>query len=183
MKKGQIMRELPMPSARVLVPLLLAASAAGAQEPPDPARRLAELGITLPAVSPPIANYVPWVFSGNQLWLAGHVPAATGRLGADLTIGEGYAAARETCIRLLATMQAALEGDLSRVRRIIRVTGFVQATPEFTDHPRVVNGCSDLLVEVFGDAGRHSRASLGVASLPAGRAVELDLVAEVRPPR
>lgn len=175
------MRELPWRSAGLLLSLL-ATAPASAQERPDPARRLAELGITLPSVAAPIANYVPWVFSGNQLWLAGHIPATTGRLGADLSIEEGYAAARETCVRLIATMHAALDGDLSRVRRIIRVTGFVQATPEFTDHPRVVNGCSDLLVEVFGDAGRHSRAALGVASLPAGRAVELDLVAEVGPP-
>lgn len=177
------MRELPLRTAGLLLLPLFAAAPVWAQARPDPAQRLADLGISLPAVSAPIANYVPWVFSGSQLWLAGHIPAVTGRLGADLTIDDGYAAARETCVRLIATMNAALEGDLSRVRRIIRVTGFVQATPEFTDHPRVVNGCSDLLVEVFGDAGRHSRAALGVASLPAGRAVELDLVAEVEPPR
>jgi len=159
--------------------LVVAPAGSAAQEGPDPGRRLAELGITLPAVARPLANYVPWVQSGNQLWVAGQVPAVTGRLGADLTVEQGQAAARETCIKSIAVLHAALGGDLRRVRRILRVSGFVRATPEFTAHPQVINGCSDLLVQVFGESGRHSRIAVGMASLPNGAAVEVDMVVEV----
>lgn len=161
--------------------LVLLPAGIAAQQPSDPGRRLAELGITLPAVARPLANYVPWVLSGNQLWVAGQVPAVTGRLGADLSVEQGHAAARETCIKSIAVISAALDGDLRRVRRILRVSGFVRATPEFTAHPQVINGCSDLLVQVFGEAGRHSRIAVGMASLPNGAAVEVDMVVEVGP--
>lgn len=166
-----------------LAVLLLCAAAphASAQERPDPERKLAELGITLPTGGVPLANYVPWTRSGNQVWLAGHVSAAAGRLGADLSPEDGYAAARDACIRMIATLKAAAGGDLRRVQRILKVNGFVNGTPEFVGQSQVVNGCSDLLVAVFGDAGRHARAAVGVAALPTGRAVEIDMVAELVP--
>lgn len=151
------------------------------QERPDPERRLAELGIDLPTGATPIANYVPWTRTGNVVFLAGHVSAASGRVGSALSVEEGQAAARDACVRLLGTLKAAADGDLRRVQRILKVTGYVNGTPEFTGQSQVINGCSDLLVAVFGDGGRHARAAVGVASLPLGRAVEIDLIAELIP--
>lgn len=150
----------------------------------DPAARLAELGIVLPAVSAPIANYVNAVRTGNLLWLAGKGPKRqdgsnmTGKVGRDLTVEEGYAAARLTGINQLAALEEAL-GDLRRVRRVVKVTGFVNCDPTFTDHSRVMNGFSDLMVEVFGEAGRHARSSVGAPSLPGDVAVEIELVVEI----
>lgn len=152
-----------------------------AQQRPDPEAKLAELGITLPTGTAPLANYVPWTQSGNHVWLAGHVSAAVGKLGGDLSPDEGYAAAKDACVRVLGTLKTAAGGDLRRVRRILKVNGYVSGTPEFVGQSQVINGCSDLLVAVFGDAGRHARAAVGVASLPTGRAVEIDLVAELVP--
>ncbi|MEX2648669.1 MAG: RidA family protein [Alphaproteobacteria bacterium] len=144
-------------------------------------RRLAELGVTLPAAAAPVANYVPWVVTGNLVFVSGQVtlvdgkPQFIGQLGKEFGIEDGAKAARLCAINILAQVKAAC-GDLDRVARCVKLTGFVNATPDFRDHPKVVNGASDLMVEVFGDAGRHARAAVGVASLPLGVAVEVDAV-------
>ncbi len=146
--------------------------------------RFAALGLALPPVTPPMANYVGAVRSGDLIFLSGKGPLPeggalpTGRLGVDLSVEDGYRLARSTGLALLAQLRAEL-GSLDRVQRIVKVLGMVAASPEFRDHPKVINGCSDLLVEVFGDAGRHARAAVGVASLPFGIPVEIELVAEV----
>ena len=147
--------------------------------------RLAELGITLPDAPPPVASYVPFVRTGNLLYLAGLGPAdrpdgtsPTGRLGQDLTVEEGYEAARLTGINLLARLRGAV-GDLDRVRQIVKLLSMVNSTPEFRDQPAVANGCSDLLVEVFGDRGRHARSAVGMASLPNNIPVEIEMIVEI----
>ncbi len=149
------------------------------------AQRLADLGIDLPEAVAPVANYVPAVLSGSQLYLSGQIsigPAGLirGKLGADLTIDEGVAAARACAINLIVHAKAALGGDLDRVMRIVKLTGYVNCAPDFRDHPKVVNGASDLFVAVFGEVGRHARAAVGAPSLPLGAAVEVDAVIEVR---
>ena len=160
-----------------------ATSAVGAQEP-TPEAKLAALGITLPAVDKPIANYVKAVRVGNLLYTSGHGPCGQlqpdqkGKVGADLTIEQGAAAARATGICLLATLKAEL-GSLSRVKRIVKVLGMVNAGPAFADQPKVMNGFSDLMVAVFGDRGRHARSAVGMASLPGDMAVEIEMVVEV----
>ncbi|MDR3435621.1 RidA family protein [Telmatospirillum sp.] len=146
--------------------------------------RLAELGITLPVASVPAANYVSSVVSGNQLILSGQLPvkdgklAYCGRLGDGVSIEDGYQAARLCAINLIAQIKAAI-GDLDRVARIVRLGGYVNCTPDFTNQPKVVNGASDLMVEVFGDAGRHARSAIGCPSLPLGVSVEVDAVVEL----
>ncbi len=147
--------------------------------------RLAELGITLPDAPPPVASYVPFVRTGNLLYLAGLGPAdrpdgtsPTGRLGQDLTVEEGYEAARLTGINLLARLRGAV-GDLDRVKQIVKLLSMVNSTPEFRDQPAVANGCSDLLVEVFGDRGRHARSAVGMASLPNNIPVEIEMIVEI----
>ena len=152
----------------------------------DPEARLAELGIELPEASTPVANYVNAVRAGHLLFLSGKGPArpdgsyVQGKLGRDLSIGEGYEAARLTGIELLAALKAEL-GDLNRVKRIVKATGMVNSTPDFGDQPAVINGFSDLMVEVFGEKGRHARAAVGMGALPQGIAVEIDLVVEIEP--
>ena len=152
--------------------------------PAGPEARLAEMGIELPKPAAPVANYVRAVSTGNLVFLAGHGPLrpdgdyVPGKLGRDLTVEEGYAAARLTAIALLASLRAEI-GSLDRVRRVVRVEGMVNSTPEFTDQSKVVNGCSDLLVEVFGERGKHARAAVGMVSLPIGLAVEIHMVVEV----
>ena len=147
--------------------------------------RLQQLGIVLPHSVPPAANYVPWVRSANLLFIAGQIPVSEGRelhvgkLGAGVTVEQGQQAARLCAINILSQVRAALGGDLDRVVRCVRLTGFVNAAPEFTDHPRVVNGASDLMVEVFGEAGRHARAAVGAGSLPRDVSVEVDAIFEV----
>jgi enamine deaminase RidA (YjgF/YER057c/UK114 family) len=146
--------------------------------------RLKELGIELPPGLAPAANYVPYVISGNQLFLSGQISSAggnviTGKLGAGMDVEAGQAAARQCALNLLAQAKAALGGDLDRVARIVRLGGFVNGAPDFVNHPEVVNGASDLMVEVFGDAGRHARAAVGCASLPRGCAVEVEAVFEI----
>ena len=149
-----------------------------------PEQRLAELGITLPQAAAPAANYVPSVLAGGLLHISGQIPFAEdgslirGRLGADVDVPAGQAAARRCAVGLIAQMQAAL-GEISRVKRIVKLGVFVNSTPEFTDQPEVGNGASDLMVAVFGDAGRHARSAVGVAVLPRGVAVEVDAIIEV----
>jgi len=146
--------------------------------------RVAELGLEVPAPFKPAGQYLNAVRSGNLLFLAGHVPyrgdgsIVRGRLGADLDVKPGYEAGRLAALGALATLREAL-GSLDKVARIVRVYGVVNSTPDFMLHTRVIDGASDLLVEVFGEAGRHARLAVGVSSLPAGLALEIDLVAEV----
>ena len=146
--------------------------------------RLAALGIVLPRAAAPAANYVPGVVHGGLLHISGQIPfdaeggLVRGRLGADMTTKEGAAAARLCGIGLLAQMQAAL-GSLDRVTRVLKLGVFVASTPEFTDQPKVGNGASDLMVEVFGEKGRHARSAVGVAALPLGVAVEIDAIIAV----
>jgi enamine deaminase RidA (YjgF/YER057c/UK114 family) len=147
--------------------------------------RLTELGVTLPAASPPAANYVPFVALGDMLHVSGQISNGpggliTGRLGEGMTVEDGAAAARACAISLLAQVRAACGGDLDRLVRVVKLVGFVNSTPGFTDHPKVVNGASDLLVEVLGDAGRHARSAVGVAALPLGVAVELEGIFQIR---
>ena len=147
--------------------------------------RLAELGITLPTPAAPVASYVPFVRTGNLVIVSGQVTLDAGelrfvgKLGDDLGVEEGYQAARLCAVNLLAQVRAACDGDLDRVRRVVRLGGFVNATPDFKDHPKVVNGASDLMQEVFGDAGQHARAAVGCVSLPLGVAVEVEGMFEV----
>ncbi|MCC7410138.1 MAG: RidA family protein [Gammaproteobacteria bacterium] len=147
--------------------------------------RLAELGLTLPETQAPRGNYIPVVISGRHAWVAGQVPLADGevryrgRVGADLSVEDGQAAARICALNILAQLKRALDGDLDRVRRIVKVGGFVACAADFSAHPQVVNGASDLFVEIFGDAGRHARFAVGAASLPLGSAVEVDAVIEI----
>ena len=145
-------------------------------------RRLEELGIELPPASPPAANYVKAARIGDLLFLSGHaaVSGFRGKVGKDLTTEEGYQAARSTGISVIATLKHEL-GDLDRVKRIVKVTGMVNCTPEYTEQHLVTNGFSDLMVAVFGDKGRHARSAVGMAALPFDFAVEIDLIVEVEP--
>ena len=148
-----------------------------------PESRLAALGITLPAPMAPVANYVPFVISGNMLFVSGQVSAGPdglmqGRLGENLILEQGQAAARLCAINLIAQCKAAV-GDLSRIARVVKLGGFVNAQANFTDLPEVINGCSDLMVEVFGDKGRHARSAVASPVLPRGVAVEVDGVFEI----
>ncbi len=148
-------------------------------------RRLAEKGITLPPANAPVANYVPYVLTGSLLFVSGQVPAregkmqVTGRLGDGVSLEQGYQAAQLCGLNLIAQAKAALGGDLDRVRRVVKLGGFVACTPEFTDHPKVINGASDLMVEAFAEAGRHARFAVGAPSLPLGAAVEIDALFEI----
>lgn len=150
----------------------------------DPELRLRELNITLPAPPTPVANYVNGVRSGNLIFLAGKGPRyldgteITGKLGADVTIEKGYEGAYLAGINQLAVLKDML-GNLNRVNRIVKVLGFVNSDPAFVDQPKVLNGFSDLMGKVFGEKGRHARAAVGVATLPRGQAVEVELVVEV----
>lgn len=146
--------------------------------------RLAALGITIPDLAPPVANYVPFTISGKTLYISGQLPGAGGQmtkghLGKDVSLEDGQKAARICAINIIAQAKAAL-GDLDKISRCLRLGGFVASTPEFTDHPKVVNGASDLIVEVFGDAGKHARAAVGVSALPLGAAVEVDAIFEIK---
>jgi enamine deaminase RidA (YjgF/YER057c/UK114 family) len=143
-------------------------------------RKLKELGVELPSASPPAANYVKAVRVGKLLFLSGHaaVSGFKGKLGKDMTTEEGYQAARSTAVSALATLKQEL-GDLNRVKRIVKVMGMVNSTPEYTEQHLVINGFSDLMVEVFGEKGKHARSAVGMGALPFNFAVEIDLVVEV----
>jgi enamine deaminase RidA (YjgF/YER057c/UK114 family) len=147
--------------------------------------RLKELGLDIPTPAAPAANYVPFVVSGRQVFVAGQITLwngelkYVGKLGADLRVADGQQAARICALNLIAQAKAACGGDLDRLARWVKIGGFVNSTPDFTDQPKVVNGASDLLVEVFGERGRHARAAVGVSSLPFGVAVEIDGVFEI----
>ena len=147
--------------------------------------RLAELGITLPQAPAPAANYVPFVQIDNIVYISGQVSMAdgtltTGKLGADMSVADGAAAAKTCAIGLLAQAKAACGGDLGKLVRVIKLTGFVNSTADFGDQPAVINGASDFLVEVLGDAGRHARSAVSAASLPFGVAVEIEGIFQVK---
>jgi enamine deaminase RidA (YjgF/YER057c/UK114 family) len=151
----------------------------------DPEAQLKSLNLVLPAMSAPVANYVKYVQSGKLVFLSGHGPRnaqgelITGKLGETLTIEQGYEAARVCALDLLATLKTAAGGDLRKVKRIVKVFGLVNCTSTFTDQPKVINGCSDLLVKIFGENGKHARAAVGTNALPNNIAVEIELVAEL----
>lgn len=147
--------------------------------------KLAELGIVLPEPVAPVANYVPYVISGNLIFVSGQVSIGpdgliAGKLGRDKTVEEGVQAAHACGVNLIAQLKAACEGDLSRVKRVVKLGGFVNCTDDFSDQPKVVNGTSDLMVAVFGDHGRHARAAVGAPCLPMNAAVEVDGVFEIK---
>lgn len=151
-----------------------------------PDEKLQSLGLTLPEPSAPVANYVPYVISGTLVFVSGQISKVgddivKGRLGEDLTVEDGQRAARLSGLNILAQLKAACGGDLTRIKRIVKLGGFVQATPEATGAaiPQVINGCSDLLVDILGDAGRHARFAVAAPSLPLDVAVEIDCVAEI----
>ena len=151
---------------------------------PTPEERLQELGVSLPSPAVPVAAYVPCVRTGNLVYVSGQVPVVDGKpshlghLGDEVDLEDGRAAARTCAVNVLAALKAEL-GELSRVRRVVKVTGFVASTPGFPDHPKVVNAASELFGDAFGDAGRHARAAVGVAALPLGVPVEVEAIVEV----
>jgi enamine deaminase RidA (YjgF/YER057c/UK114 family) len=150
-----------------------------------PEQRLEALGLTLPPVPTPVANYVPYRLAGNVLYLSGQGPKRpdgsyrAGRLGRDISVEEAYQEARLTGLGLLAAAKAAL-GSLDRIEAVLKLLGMVNAEPDFADHPKVINGCSDLLVDVLGEAGRHARSAVGMGSLPNRMAVEIEAILLVR---
>ncbi len=146
--------------------------------------KLQSLNITLPPVAAPAAAYVMYVQTGNTVFISGHIAKKDGKpwvgqLGRDMSTEQGREAARAVAIDLIATLNAACGGDLSRVRRIVKLTSLVNSTPDFTEHHLVTNGCSELLREIFGDAGKHARSAFGVAQLPLGSCVEIEMIAEL----
>jgi enamine deaminase RidA (YjgF/YER057c/UK114 family) len=154
------------------------------ERPASPEARLAALGLTLPKVTPPLAAYVPAVRTGRYVYCSGQLPIvdgqllATGKVGAGVSVGEAAALARTCALNALAAV-ASVTGGLSAVRRIVKVTGFVASAPDFTEQAQVINGASELLIEVFGEAGRHARSAVGMAVLPRDTPVEVELIAEV----
>jgi enamine deaminase RidA (YjgF/YER057c/UK114 family) len=179
-----------MRSSRLLAAALLlvvAPAVARAQAQPqatfDPEARLRELGLTLPSAAPPVANYVRAVRTGNLVFLAGHGECGNqlkGKVGAGVTVDSAYQSARRVGLCLLSSLKTEV-GDLRKVRRIVKVLGMVNAVEDFGDHPRVINGFSDLMVSVFGERGRHARSAVGMQSLPIGITVEIEMVVEVEP--
>ncbi|MCS6924722.1 MAG: RidA family protein [Candidatus Binatia bacterium] len=150
-------------------------------------KRLAEMGLTLPPAPTPVANYIPAVRTGNLLFVSGHGPGVVkdgkveyirGKVGKDLTVEQGYEAAKHVMLNLLQSIKGVI-GDLDKVRRVVKVLGFVNCTEDFADHPRVINGASDLLVALYGERGRHARSAVGMQQLPFGIAVEIEMVVEV----
>lgn len=148
-------------------------------------KRLADLGIVLPTPARPVANYVPWVRTGNLLFISGQGPMADGKLvyigalGNGVSIEDGIRSAKLCAINVIAQVRDALDGDLDRVQRVVKLLGFVNSSADFTDHPKVINGASDLMVEVFGDKGRHARSAVASPSLPFGISVEVEAILEI----
>jgi enamine deaminase RidA (YjgF/YER057c/UK114 family) len=167
--------------AAAMVVLCFVPRGIAAQTGEDPEARLKALGLTLPEPAAPVANYVRAVRTGNLVFLAGHgecSSAQTGEVGRDVTLENGYASARRVGLCLLSTLKNEV-GDLRKVRRVVKVLGMVNATPEFGEHPKVMNGFSDLMVAVFGERGRHARSAVGMGSLPGNISVEIEMIVEV----
>ena len=147
--------------------------------------KLQELGITVPEAAAPVANYVGWAKAGNMVFVSGQVTLEdgefkyVGKLGDDISLEDGQAAARLCAVNIIAQLKAACDGDLDKIKRIVKLGGFVNSTPDFKQQPQVINGASDLMVEVFGDKGKHTRAAVSAGALPLGVAVEVDCIAEV----
>lgn len=173
-----------MKKTLILLALALLTVNAYAQQKTDYDKKLKELGIVLFEPSKPMANYVKAVRTGNLIYLAGHGPSRadgsniTGKVGADLTVEQGYEAAKQTGISILSTLKGEL-GDLNKVKRIVKVLGMVNCTDNFVDQPKVINGFSDLMVAVFGEKGKHARSAVGMNSLPSNIAVEIEIIVEV----
>ena len=173
-------------AAHLIFLMMLSPALAAAQDGDDydPEARLAELGIELPPAPEPVANYVNGVRTGNLIFLAGKGPKRAdgseirGKVDTDVSIEEGYEAARITAINQLSVLKEML-GDLRKVKRVVKVLGMVNSDPDFVQQPAVINGFSDLIVEVFGERGRHARAAVGMASLPRGQSVEIEMIVEV----
>jgi enamine deaminase RidA (YjgF/YER057c/UK114 family) len=167
-----------------IVLLTLAISFASSGQKIDFDKKLKELGVELFPPSKPVANYVKAVRVGNLLFISGHGPTKadgsniTGKIGKDLTIEQGYEAAKLTATGIISTLKAEL-GDLNKVKRIVKVNGWVNCNPDFTEQPKVVNGCSDLMVALFGEKGKHARAAMGAIALPSNIAIEIEMVVEV----
>jgi enamine deaminase RidA (YjgF/YER057c/UK114 family) len=151
----------------------------------DPESKLKELGITLPVMSKPVANYVKYVQTGTLIYLSGHGPKnnkgedITGKVGDGTSVEQGYEAAKACAIQLLSTLKDATGGDLKKVKRVVKILGMVNCTTGFTDQPKVMNGCSDLLVAVFGEKGKHARSAVGMNALPNNIVVEIEMIVEV----
>ncbi len=147
--------------------------------------RLQEQGITLPEAAAPVANYVAYAITGNLCFVSGQVPIEggqvkyAGKVGGEVSVEDGYQAARLCAINIVSQLKAACGGDLDRVKRVVKLIGFVNSGPDFTDQPKVINGASDLMVEVFGDAGKHARSAVSAAALPLGVAVEVEATVEI----
>lgn len=146
---------------------------------------LTALGVSLPDAPAPAANYVPFVLTGNTLYVSGQISAdssglMTGKVGTDISVEDGAKAAKACAISLLAQVKAACGGDLDRLERVVKLTGFVNSAADFTDQPKVINGASDFLVEALGDAGRHARSAVSAASLPLGVAVEIEGIFQIK---
>jgi enamine deaminase RidA (YjgF/YER057c/UK114 family) len=144
----------------------------------SPEEKIKQLGLEIPEISQPIANYVKWRQVGNLLYLSGTGPKIYGKVGADLSTEQGYEAARATGLEIIAVLKAAT-GDLNRIKQFVKVLGMVNATPDFTAQPAVINGFSDLMVEVFGEKGKHARSAVGMGSLPNNMAVEIEVIVEL----
>jgi enamine deaminase RidA (YjgF/YER057c/UK114 family) len=147
--------------------------------------RLAELGVTLPDAPAPAANYVPYVIVGDMVYVSGQISQdadgrINGKLGDDFTVEQGQAAAKTCAINLMAQVKSACDGDLDRLVQVVKLGGFVNCTPDFADHPKVINGASDFIGEVFGNAGKHARAAVGSSSLPLGVAVEIEGIFQIK---
>jgi enamine deaminase RidA (YjgF/YER057c/UK114 family) len=170
---------------RILILVVLCTSTIIFGQKIDFDKKLKDLGVELYKPTPPIANYVKAVRSGNLIFLAGHGPTfadntnITGKVGKDLTIEQGAAAARQTGIALLSTLKGEI-GDLNKVKRIVKVLGMVNCTENFTDQPKVINGFSDLMVAVFGDKGKHARSAVGMIALPQNISVEIEMIVELK---
>ncbi|PZX51303.1 RidA family protein [Algoriphagus chordae] len=145
----------------------------------SPEAKLKELGLSLPEITAPIANYVKWKQVDNMLYLSGTGPDVFGKVGAELSVEEGYQAARETGLEIIAVLKLATGGDLSRIKQFVKVLGMVNSDPDFSKQPAVINGFSDLMVEVFGEKGKHARSAVGVAALPNNMAVEIEVIVEI----
>ena len=170
---------------RLIFALLLFSAHSFAQNEGNPEQRLKELNIQLSAMKQPIANYVKAVQTGNLLFVSGHIPdeiqgkKTRGKVGSALTVDEAKEAARLTGLSLLSTLKAYV-GDLNKVKRIVKVFGMVNAEPSFTQHPMVIKGCSDLMVDIFGEKGKHARSAVGMGSLPLDAAVEIEMIVEIK---
>ena len=170
---------------RYLIGILLVVCSSSSYAQTSIDQKLKELGIELITPTAPVANYAKAVRTGNLIYLSGHGPTKadgkdiTGKVGKDLSVEQGIEAAKRTAISLLSTLKVELGGDLSRVKRIVKVNGWVNCTDTFKDQPKVMNGCSDLLVAVFGQNGKHARTSLGTNALPSNIAIEIEMIVEV----